>query len=72
MYNGEDLMKVEETWYNKYVCTLMTKLYTREELAEGLVVLNEKSTTERKHLDIKKFETIKGNFIFSLSKVIII
>ena len=59
MFNGKDLLEVEESAYNKYVCTLMTMLYTKEEMATGLIVLNG-NRTERQHLDLNKFEIIKS------------
>ena len=54
MYNGIDLMQYNDHLMNKYVNRLMTVLYTREEMKEGL------STSTRRRLDFKEFNLIKS------------
>ena len=41
MYNGIDLMQYNDHLMNKYVNRLMTVLYTREEMKEGLIIETE-------------------------------
>jgi hypothetical protein len=60
MYNGIDLMQYNDHLMNKYVNRLMTVLYTREEMKEGLIIETETSTSTRRRLDLEKFNLIKS------------
>ena len=60
MYNGTDLMKYSESQMNKYVCKLMSVVYTRDEMKEGLIIEGEATTSTRKRLDLDKFNLIKS------------
>ena len=62
MYNGIDLMQYNDHLMNKYVNRLMTVLYTREEMKEGLIIETETSTRTRRRLDLEKFNLIKVNY----------
>jgi hypothetical protein len=55
-----------ESQMNKYVCKLMSVVYTRDEMKEGLIIEGEATTSTRKRLDLDKFNLIKSKLLIDL------
>ncbi len=59
-------MMYSESQMNKYVCKLMSVVYTRDEMKEGLIIEGEATTSTRKRLDLDKFNLIKSKLLIDL------
>ena len=61
MYEGTNLVSIEATAENKYVNAVMKVLFTEEELSTSLII-ETKSRSTKKPLDLEKVKLLKGLF----------
>jgi hypothetical protein len=59
MYEGKNLLEHHSSSSSKYITELMPKIFTRTEMAEGLIK-DSNSVSNRKALDIAKVAILKG------------
>ena len=58
MYNDIDLVAIDASAMNKWVCAAMKQIFTKEELKEGYVC-GENSTSNYKQIDSTRIELLK-------------
>ncbi len=65
MYKGKNLLSVPASNNVRFITSCMEILFTKDEMANGLVIESESTKSDRKRLDLERYKLLESKFIIN-------